>query len=80
MFFYFYFLNRGALVVVAKLQELQCFQTGEPLTCLVMAPGGLEAPDGVGVGGVASVAEDAHQNIYEIMIVETLLGVHENKS
>ena len=51
------FLNPGALVVVAKLQELQCFQTGEPLTCLVMAPGGLEAPDGVGVG---SVAEDVH--------------------
>lgn len=27
---------------IALRKELQCFQTGEPLTCLVMAPGGLE--------------------------------------
>lgn len=46
---FFHFLFLPDLVVVAEIQELQRFQTGEPLTCLVMAPGGLEAPDGVGV-------------------------------
>ena len=36
-----------------SLEELQCFQTGEPLTWSVLAPGGLEASLGV-LGASAS--------------------------
>lgn len=59
---FFHFLFLPDLVKSRKFKELQRFQTGEPLTCLVMAPGGLEAPDGA---GVEHVAKDVHyKNIW----------------
>ena len=76
--FSFHFLFLPDLVVVAEIQELQRFQTGEPLTCLVMAPGGLEAPDGV---GVEHVAKDVHyKNIWNYQSWNPSWGLPKNRS